>query len=260
MPKMSIIEAIILGLIQGLTEFIPVSSSGHLLLAHELFGSDNATLGFDVALHVGTLVALVAYFWSDIWKLVRSIHKKNSDGVLARVIVAATLPAAAVGYLFSRLDDDTLRTPLIVAIMLAGVGVLMIVADGLSPSKKQEVTLKRGMAVGLAQCLALIPGTSRSGITMTAGLISGLTRKNAAHFAFLLAIPIIAGSAVGLYLEGDLGGTNTDVLAVGMVTAFASGLAAIKLFLGVVERVGLKPFAYYRIGLAVVIMLALVML
>lgn len=256
---MSILEAIILGLIQGLTEFIPVSSSGHLLLAHELFDTGDATLSFDIALHVGTLFALLLYFRKDILQLASHITSKDSHGRLARLIVLATIPAALAGLLLNDFIEDSLRSPVVVVCTLAGVGIVMLIADSRAVElKTKEITAKQGMFVGFAQALALIPGVSRSGITMTAGLFSGMTRKQAARFSFLLAIPIIAGSALGIYLKDGFDSSGS-ALYIGMFAAFLSGFAAIKFFLGIVERVGLKPFAYYRIAVASVVALIILL-
>lgn len=255
---MSIIEALVLGLVQGLTEFIPVSSSGHLLLAHELFGTTGSTLAFDVALHVGTLLALILFFRKDLWKLAKNVLEKNAEGKLARLLIIATIPAAIAGFLFGDYIDDNLRSPLVVALSLAIMGVIMLVVDRkVTPENKAEVTTKQGMIVGFAQIAALIPGISRSGATMTAGIFSGLDRKQAAKFSFLLAIPIIAGSALGILLkDGDSLNIGSE-LFIGMITAFASGLFAIRFMLGIIAKVGLKPFAYYRIVLALIVFVTL---
>jgi len=255
---MSILEALILGLVQGLTEFIPVSSSGHLLLAHELFGTTESTLAFDVALHVGTLIALILFFRKDLWKLAKNVLEKNADGRLARILIIATIPAAIAGFLFGDYIDENLRSPLVVALSLAIMGVIMLVVDRkVTPENKAEVTTKQGMIVGFAQIAALIPGISRSGATMTAGIFSGLDRKQAAKFSFLLAIPIIAGSALGILLkDGDSLNIGSE-LFIGMITAFASGLFAIRFMLGIIAKVGLKPFAYYRIVLALIVFVTL---
>ena len=256
---MSLIEALTLGLLQGLTEFIPVSSSGHLLLAHELFGTSENTLSFDVALHVGTLLALLVYFRNDLWTLLKNINQKNEQGRLARLLLLATIPAAAVGLLFGDFIDEQLRSASVVALSLAAVGVLMLIVDrNVNKLDASEVSKKQAVSVGFAQILALIPGVSRSGITITAGIFMGLSRKQAARFSFLLAVPIIAGSALGILLKdgGELS-VNTELI-LGMTTAFISGLLAIKFLLGVIGKVGLKPFAYYRIALAGIVLLFLV--
>lgn len=258
---MSIFEALVLGLVQGLTEFIPVSSSGHLLIVHEIFGSSENTLSFDVALHVGTLLALIIFFRKDIILLAKNMLSKNKQGRLARLLILATFPAAIAGLLFSDFIDDNLRSPMVVAITLAFVGLIMLLADRLSKDNtdSKEVTTKQGVLVGFAQSLALIPGVSRSGATITAGLFSGLGRVQAARFSFLLAIPIIAGSALGIFIkDGDMASTGGTQLALGMIAAFLSGLFAIKFLLGVIGKVGLKPFAYYRFAVAVLVLIFLI--
>lgn len=255
---MSIFEALVLGLVQGLTEFIPVSSSGHLLLAHELFGTTDSTLAFDVALHIGTLLALFIFFRKDLWLLLRNVLAKNKEGSLARLLLFATLPAAFAGLIFSGFIDDNLRTPLVVAITLMVVGLIMLIVDNkVTPENKKEVTTKQGMTVGFAQILALIPGVSRSGATITAGIYAGLDRKQATRFSFLLAVPIIAGSALGILLkDGDTLTMGAELL-VGMFAAFISGMFAIRFMLKFIGRVGLKPFAYYRFALALIVFISL---
>lgn len=256
---MSILQAIILGVIQGLTEFIPVSSSGHLLITHKIMGTNESTLGFDVALHVGTLVALLVYFRKDIWLFFINIFSKNKTGSLARLIAIATIPAVLAGLLFGDYIDNNLRSPLVVSVTLALVGVLMIAADSVGRKADKEVSMKQGLLVGLAQAAALIPGVSRSGATITTGLFLGLDKKQATRFSFLLAIPIVAGSALGLFLKGESFGSESSVaLVLGMITAFVSGLFAIRFMLDKISKLGLKPFAYYRIILAIIVLLFLV--
>lgn len=258
---MSVVEALILGLIQGITEFIPVSSSGHLLLAHELFGGEESSLAFDVALHVGTLLALLIFFRNDLLRLLINLTKDTKDGRLARLLIIATVPAAAAGLLFADFIDDNLRSPTVVAVTLSSVAVLMLIADKIGKnSKEKEVKTTQGMQIGFAQMLALVPGVSRSGITMTAGIFLGLNRVQAARFSFLLAIPIIAGSAVGVFLTDSVGSISvgSTQLVVGIIASFVSGLLAIKFLLEVIGKSGLKPFALYRIALAIVVLLILV--
>lgn len=260
---MSIFEAILFGLIQGLTEFIPVSSSGHLLLAHEFInGGGSDALAFDVALHVGTLLALVVFFYKDILSLTVNVAKQNKEGRLARLLAMATIPGVIFGLLLGNFVEEKFRAAVPTAIALGLVAVVMLIVDkkakNVSVKEEPEVTTKQGMAVGLAQVLALMPGVSRSGITMTAGILVGLSRKQAARFSFLLAMPIIAGSALGVLIKGfDVHAVGVIPLLAGMVTAFLSGLLAIRFLLGIIAKVGLKPFAYYRIALAVVVLLVL---
>jgi undecaprenyl-diphosphatase len=256
---MSVIEAIFLGVVQGLTEFIPVSSSGHLLLLHEIFGRSEDSLGFDVALHVGTLLALVIYFRRDIYELILNVLKPTAEGRLARLVTAATLPAVCVGLLFSDVIDDTLRSPAVVAVSLAVVGLLMIAVDRRPPGNSgKEITTKQGLSVGASQILALIPGVSRSGITITTGVLSGLSREQATRFSFLLAMPIVAGSALGVIVKGDVPTESAAALVAGMIAAFGSGLLAIKFMLKSIAKLGLKPFAYYRLVLALIVLIFLV--
>lgn len=256
---MSIFEALILGLLQGFTEFIPVSSSGHLLLAHEILGTGESTLAFDVALHVGTLLALLLFFRNDLWSLIVNFMKDNNSGRLARILILATIPAVLIGLLFSGYIDKNLRSPVIVAITLTLVGALMIYVDNRTVSENEkEVTRKQGVLVGVAQALALIPGVSRSGITITTGIFLGLDRKQAARFSFLLAVPIIAGSAIGIFLKDGDSLTFGAELYVGMIAAFVSGLLAIKFMLAFIAKIGLKPFAYYRFAVAILVLIFLV--
>jgi undecaprenyl-diphosphatase len=256
---MSIFEALILGLVQGLTEFIPVSSSGHLLIAQEVFGSEEGSLAFDVVLHVGTLAALLIYFHKDVFTLAKNVFNKSKQGSLARLIALATIPAALAGFLFADFIDENLRSPLVVVMTLSSVGVLMLLVEKYANSKKSnDITTKQGISVGLAQALALIPGVSRSGITITTGMLVGMGRVQAARFSFLLAIPIIAGSALGVLLKDGDNLTIDGALVVGMLAAFVSGLIAIKFLLKVIGNYGLKPFAYYRILLALIVLVFLV--
>lgn len=255
---MTIIEAIILGLVQGVTEFIPVSSSGHLLLAGDALGTGNNVF-FDVMLHVGTLLALLVYFHRDIWDLAFNFFQRNKTGRLARLIATASVPAATAGLLLGNIIDEHVRSPIVVAASLAIVGVLMLMVDQIAHRKgERPYTLKNTLFIGAAQAIALIPGVSRSGITITAGLFAGFSYKQSARFSFLLAIPIIAGSALGVYAANDgTSAVSSAALLAGIVTAFVAGLAAIAFLLGVIERYGLKYFAYYRFGLALAVILFL---
>lgn len=258
---MSILEAILLGLVQGLTEFIPVSSSGHLILAHELFGTTDSTLIFDVALHIGTLLALIIFFWHDLLKLAKNLIVNNQDGKLARIIALATLPAALAGYLLSDWIDDTLRKPSTVVVTMIVMGLLMLVVEKYSEKKRKisDVNLSDGVSVGLAQALALIPGVSRSGATITAGMMRGLTRADAARFSFLMAVPITLGAIAGSLLgaeSGELSG-QTSIFIVGIVASLISGLLAIRFLLKFLGSNKLSVFAYYRIALALIVFITL---
>lgn len=259
---MSIFEALILGIVQGLTEFIPVSSSGHLLIFHEIFGTDEGTLAFDVALHIGTLVALMLYFRKDLWQLARNVFAHNKEGNLARLLLVATVPAAVVGLLLKDFIDTQLRSLVVVATGLLVVGIIMLLVDRIAQnrqSKDKEITNKQGILIGFGQALALMPGVSRSGASITTGLLVGLDRRTATRFSFLLAIPITAGAIFGMLLfEGaTLAGEGLSLYA-GMIASLFAGLFAIKFLLAVIGKVGLKPFALYRIILSAIVFMFIV--
>jgi undecaprenyl-diphosphatase len=253
-------QAAILGLIQGLSEFLPISSSAHLALAHWLTGwGDPATdVPFDVALHLGTLVAVLAYFRSDWIALARgswaSIERRAVSPELVRlgILVLATLPAVVLGLLFKERFEAMHDWPLLMVATLAGVGLLLFTLDRHPSGTKDEPGAGSGFLIGVAQALALVPGVSRSGITMAAGLGLGLTRPAAARFSFLLSTPAILGAAV-LHARELLAG-DPLVLAAGFVAAALSGYFAIGFLMRHLTRVGFLPYAVYRIALAAVIL------
>jgi undecaprenyl-diphosphatase len=256
----SIIEAVLLGLVQGLTEFIPVSSSGHLIAGHTLFGTTESTLTFDVALHVGTLLALVVFFWRDIVELTRNALAKSQKGKLARIIVAATIPAAVIGFFASDWIDDTLRKPEVVVVTMLVMGTLMLVAEKYAEKRADrhvsDIEMNDGLVIGFAQALALIPGVSRSGATITTGMFRSLKRAEAARFSFLMAIPITAGAIAGSLLGAESSELNGQMaaFAVGIISAAVSGLFAIKFLLAYLSKHSLKSFAYYRFVFATVLL------
>lgn len=262
---MNIIQAIILGLIQGLTEFIPVSSSGHLVIAHHVLGVADSGLAFDVALHAGTLAALVGYFWKDLIVYAKSIFKKDNNTRLAYLLVLATIPAAVAGYLLEDKAQSQFRSVRLVAAAMLVFGLVMLLADRYYKSYKQhnklqDISTKQALVMGLAQAVAIIPGVSRSGSTITAGLFGGLDRVAATRFSFLLGIPITAGAILKVFSEGGVlqaAVEQQSVFLIGIVTALLSGLFAIKFMLGYLSKHGLGVFAYYRIGLGALILLIL---
>lgn len=197
---MTYLQSAVLGVVQGATEFLPVSSSGHLVLVPWLFGWPDQGLAFDAAMHVGTLGALLLYFRAELWRMITGLDRR-----LAVVLIAATIPGGIAGLLFEKAIDARLRNPIVIASMLIFWGLIMWLADRHAARVPRSVVDPRGIAwgaamtVGVAQAVALIPGTSRSGITITAGLFGGLSRSAAARFAFLLGIPI-TGAAGGLKL------------------------------------------------------------
>ncbi len=269
-----IIHAIILGLVQGLSEFLPISSSGHLLLVPWLFAwhdFDNSAIekAFDVALHLGTLVAvvgyfrheLVTYFREGIRLLVRRERPADPDGRLAWLLVLSSIPAAVAGALFEKTIDNRLGKPGLIAVSLIVFGVLLAVADR-RRGQRSLVDYQRGDAlkVGAAQVLALNPGTSRSGITMTAARFLGFTRDAAARASFLMAIPVTAGAVAykGLKLMKDGVPSGLGVpMIVGIVTAGVSGWAAVWGTLRLIRTRSFMPFVIYRCALGVVVLVVL---
>lgn len=261
---MGIIEAIVLGLIQGLTEFIPVSSSGHLLLAHYAFGVSEQGLGFDVALHIGTLLALLVFFYRDITGIAQAFFKRGPKTGLAWLLVFATMPAVIAGMLLQDAAETAFRSPALVSLTLAGMALLMLAAERYAAHHSKiplhHISGRQGLLIGLAQAVALVPGISRSGSTITAGMFAGLNRVTATRFSFLLSIPITAGAILKIMLDANtMGQVRQDggVFLIGIVTAFISGSFAIRFLLKFVAKHPLHVFAYYRLALAVVTLLLL---
>lgn len=241
-------QAVVLGIVQGLTEFLPVSSTAHLILFPWLFGwkGDVNTLTFDVALHGGTLLALLICFYRD-W-----IDMLLRDRKTLITILLAIVPAGVAGVAFHDIVEHTLRSPLVIAASLIVFGWLMIVAEKAGKQAKRKVSFMDAMIIGCAQAIALIPGTSRSGITITAGLFSNIKRETAARFSFLLSTPVIGGATLLecrklLKTPGDY---QIDLFVAGFIAAFISGLIAIKFLLWYLKRHPLNSFAYYRFALA----------
>jgi len=270
---MDIIYSILAGIIQGLTEFLPVSSSGHLVLFHDFLNFDLPDdLAFDVVLHLGTLFALVVFFWKEVWQLVsawlqsfaRWDLKNNDNQRLAWYLFAATIPAALAGYFLESLIETIFRSSAIVAVMLIVVGILLYLADQYFSKAKDfsQLNLSNALIIGVAQVIALIPGVSRSGITIIAGLSQKLNRQAAAHFAFLLAMPIVFGA--GLKKVSDLviersGDLDYLILTLGFLSSAITGYFCIKYFLRFLQSHSLKAFAVYRIVLGVIILIILML-
>lgn len=260
---MNLLEAIILGLAQGLTEFIPVSSSGHLVLLHQAFGINENGLTFDVALHIGTLLALVIYFYKDILLLIQGILGKNEYQRLAWLIVLATIPAVIAGMLLQDSAESAFRSVRLVSINLIFVALIMLLAERFArryehKAKLQKITCVQALTIGIAQSAALVPGVSRSGSTITTGLFLGIDRVAATRFSFLLGIPITAGAIAKVMLDGQalqLVGSELNLFIVGVVTALLSGMFAIRFLLRYLAKHTLAVFAYYRIALGAMVLL-----
>lgn len=259
---MSLFESIILGLVQGLTEFLPISSSGHLILVRTLFGVDDAQgLAFDAVLQLASVIAVCVYFFPDIWLLAQTALRKlgrlpvnKKDEVLLYALLIGTIPAVILGLLLESFMESVFRSPLIVAGVLIAGSVFFMYAEYTYVNKPRmnEMTIMKGLKIGFFQVLALIPGMSRSGITITGGMMLGLTRIDAARFAFLLAIPVIAGAGGKKLLELIVEGNATPwiPLMAGSFVSFFVSLFAIHFLLSFVKTHSLWPFIWYRIILA----------
>jgi undecaprenyl-diphosphatase len=266
-----IYQAIILGIVQGLSEFLPISSSGHLLLTPWLAGWEeldpSVKKSFDVALHLGTLVAVVGYFWRDVSTYVvegtRLVFQRSvpptADGKLAWLFVLATLPAAAVGALFEDQIDTQLGTPLIIGISLIVFGIVLAIADrSLGRRKVDEFRARDALLVGAAQALALNPGTSRSGITMTAARFLGFERDAAVRISFVMSIPVIFGAVVfkfaGMIADGIPEGLTVPLIA-GIISSGLSGWLAVWGTIRIVRTRSFMPFVVYRVVLGSIVVI-----
>ncbi|MCX6016821.1 MAG: undecaprenyl-diphosphatase UppP [Chloroflexales bacterium] len=257
--------AFLMGALQGVTEFLPISSSGHLILLPWLFGWQDPLLNsltFDVALHIGTLVAVIAYFWSDWMALLNAVPylarpQQSQPAMMLWMVIIATIPAAIAGVLFQKPIEAYFRSPLQIAVLLAVMGVVIALIDRRSTSDRElpSMTWRDAIWIGLAQTLALMPGVSRSGATMSAGRALRLDRAAAARFSFLLSMPITL-AAVVMKLKDLLAMHGNEIVAVviGIVTSAMVGWLVIDLMIQWIRRIGFGWFAYYRIVMAIVVL------
>jgi undecaprenyl-diphosphatase len=265
----TLLQAIILGIVQGLTEFLPISSSAHLILIPEVLGWDDPFINsaaFDVMLHMGTLAALLAYFWRDLWRYfvagLQAIRDRrvgdDPNRKLALLLAVSVIPAALIGVLFESFFDTFFRaSPLFVCVLLFVGAVILYLADRAARHvrKMEELSVREAVGIGFAQALALFPGISRSGITIAAGLFLGLERAAAARFAFLMGTPIIAGAGIWKLRQlagGGAGAFEPIVLIAGVVASAVSGLIAIWFVLRYLQNHNTDIFVIYRIGAAIV--------
>lgn len=260
-------QVVVLGVVQGLTEFLPVSSSAHLILARALLGWNADALGlpFDVACHVGTLGAVLAYFRADVAALAagvpglfrRPLWPDDAAGRRLRLIAVGTVPVVIVGLLFAGAIEDALRTPWVTVVTLVAVAVLFLLVErsGRATRGEESMTPAGALAIGVAQACALVPGVSRSGATITTGMFLGLRREAAARFSFLLGVPAILAAAAheGLPLvRSGMDAGQASLFVVGMGVSGVVGYATIKYFLKYLVGHSLAPFAWYRMALAAV--------
>lgn len=258
----AVLQAALLGVVQGVTEFLPVSSSAHLILARAFFGFDGDKFGlsFDVACHVGTLIAVLVYFRVEVAKMLAALPRlftpaQDRDARLIWLLVVGTLPAVVVGLLFNAAIEEHLRTVQVSAVTLALGAIGFFIADALGSNQREDASLTMAEAwwLGCAQAVALVPGVSRSGITITIALLLGLRRAAAARFIFLLAIPAILAAALHeapRVLRSGLGGETGALFLIGIASSAVVGYVAIAYFIRYLARRSLAVFAWYRLGLA----------
>ena len=265
---MDFLQVIILGIIQGLTEFLPVSSSGHLVLAPALFDFEDQGLALDAILHLGTLLAIIIFFRDDLSKLARGLFDRTRDPAhhrLAWYIIWASFPAGLVGLFFGDVIEHELRNPTFVAWNLLVWSLVFLAADRYAAKQKpaaegmHSLSLGQVLFIGCAQAIALLPGTSRSGITIAGGLFTHLSQTTAARFSFLLGTPIILTAGIHkmvhfLSSPASSHAFSASQLGIGLLVSFAVGYLSIKLLLKIVSRAGLIPFIVYRILLGIFIL------
>ncbi len=254
---MTYFEAFILALIQGLTEFLPISSSAHLILPSAILGWEDQGLAFDVAVHVGTLAAVIIYFRHEVITLLSALFgslfkgERSKESKLAWMLIIATIPACLFGLFMKDIIELYLRSAWVIATTTVVFALLLWWADNKAKLQHSEYQAdsKKSLFIGIAQALAMIPGTSRSGATMTAALYLGFTREAAARFSFLMSIPIImlAGGYLGLKLVTSSEPVHSGVLLTGIATSFISAYLCIFLFLKLISRMGMLPFVIYRL-------------
>ena len=270
---METIHIFLLAIVQGLTEFLPISSSAHLILTPRILGFADQGLAFDIAIHLGSLFAIIGYMRRDLWLMLvdfigsiacarflgRSNGKTTENSRMVWLIALATVPIVILGALFKTLVENDLRTTAVIATTTIIFGLLLLWADlhGKHQRNEHQLSWRDGLIIGCFQVLAIIPGTSRSGITITAGLMLGLTREAASRFSFLLAIPTIlmSGALVTLdILKSDLP-IDWNALLLGIALSFIAAYSCIHLFLRFVERIGMLPFVIYRLLLGAALVL-----
>lgn len=255
---MNILQAVIYGIVQGVGEFLPISSTAHLILIPWLFHWKDPGLAFDVALHVGTAAAVISFFWKDWLKLIKDglTNVRSTNGRLFWLLVIATIPGGIAGILLDKPASTSLRSPLLIGFMLIIMGLILYMSDKLGKSnvKMYHMGIKNSLTIGISQVFAIIPGVSRSGITMSVGRIIGMTREDIAKFTFLLSTPIILGDA--LYHAKGLLNVRIDIVsfAAAVITAAIFGMLSIKFLLNYLKNKGFGIFVVYRIllGIAVI--------
>ncbi len=251
----SLLTIILLGIIEGLTEFLPVSSTGHLILASALFGFEGeSTVAFKIAIQLGAILAVLVAYWRRFWNVAVGLVARDPQAIaFTRNILIGFLPAMAIGVVAYDAIRAAIQTPVIVAVMLVLGGIVILVLERVVKRVRFEsveaVPVRTAIAIGFVQCLAMVPGVSRSGATIMGALMMGVERKTAAEFSFFLAVPTMAAAtAYALYKDRELlSFDDLNAIAVGLVVSFVVALAVVKAFVAIVSRYGFAPFAWYRI-------------
>ena len=265
---MPLLQVIVLAVVQGLTEFLPISSTAHLYLTSWLFGWRLEGLDFDIALHIGTLLAVLLYFARDWVQIIAQgfgVRMKGDEEIkhnhmLLWLLAIGTVPVGIAGLLFNKQAESTWRNPFVIGGMLIAVGVLMYLAENAGRRQRDlsSIDLPDAVTIGVAQALAVVPGTSRSGITISAGLFRNMTRESAARFSFLLSTPAIAAAAgkalYDMHTKGGLHGVMNSDFLVGVAVSAITGCLVISWFLHYLRRGGLRPFVYYRIVFGIIVL------
>ena len=273
---MTVLQSVVLGVIQGLTEFLPISSSGHLVFVPKIFGWGDQGLSFDVMVHLGSLLAVIIYFRRMLGDILKSFFIKDGGKIqntrykiqdnrrLGWLLLLTIIPAGIVGLLFGDWIEVNLRSSAVIGVGLIFWGVVLYLAERFSQKSKvkslKSANWRNALFIGCAQAVALIPGTSRSGITMTAGLFSKLDKKSAAEFSFLMSVPVIllaGGLKVIDLMQVGLGDLSLGILATGFISAAVSGFVAIAGLMKIIQKWSFKPFVVYRIVVGVIILLLL---
>ena len=255
-------HTLFLSIVQSITEFLPVSSSGHLILARLIMGWKEQGAAMDVALHVGTLLAVCVYFFKDLWNMALDLFKGGSNRRMVLLLLIATSPILLVGFFYGRYIEMLFRNPYIVCAMLMVFGVVLWLADKYSPSNNQvkKMSITDALFIGVAQCLAFIPGVSRSGITMTAARLRKINRSDAAYFSMLLSVPVIAAAGawtfLSLLIHDQLNILDKSFFE-GMLFSFIGGLLVIWFLMNFIKKHSFFAFMIYRFALGVVVLMLL---